>query len=195
MPVGEDQTQHLELTRDVAHTFNRTVKQRYFSQPECLTSPAKRILSLRNPEQKMSKSAPDANSRIMLTDSPAEVAAKIKRAVTDSNPEVTYDPEARPGLSNLVSILAALDGGTLRAGSDPHQVAAALRQHTSGSREVKQVLTDSINEALAPIQREYSRVIAEPGYLDALEALGRDKARAKASATLSDVRRMLGLQV
>ena len=75
VPVGEDQTQHLELTRDVAHTFNRTVKQRYFSQPESLTSPAKRILSLRNPEQKMSKSAPDSNSRIMLTDSPAEVAA------------------------------------------------------------------------------------------------------------------------
>ena len=70
-----------------------------------------------------------------------------------------------------------------------------MRQHTSGSREVKQVLTDSINEALAPIQREYTRIIAEPGYLDALEALGRDKARAKASATLSDVRRMLGLQV
>ena len=200
VPVGEDQTQHLELTRDIAHTFNRTTKSNFFARPECLTSPAKRILSLRNPEQKMSKSAPDVNSRILLTDTPQEVNTKIKRAVTDSDTSVSYDPEGRPGLSNLISILASLGGGVLHNdirswGADPHEIAAVLDSSTGGMSGVKKVLAESINETLAPIQHEYTRIIAEPGYLDALEELGRNKASAKARDTLTQVRRMLGLQV
>ena len=124
--MGDDQTQHLELTRDTAQSYNRLVKQNYFPIPAQLygmlhiishLSPAesKRISSLRNPDQKMSKSAPDANSRILLTDTPEQIQSKFKRAVTDSEPMLTYDPENRPAVSNLISILSGLGGGVLRA--------------------------------------------------------------------------------
>lgn len=201
VPVGEDQTQHLELTRDLAHQFNNAVKTRYFAQPNYMLTPSKRILSLRNPEQKMSKSAPDANSRILVTDSPDEVRAKVRRAVTDSERSITYEPERRPAVSNLVGILAALGGGTIRdrldaaAAEDPAAVAAALQEATGGAgAKLKDVLTDSIVEALRPFQAEYAKLLNEPAYLEQIAALGREKASARAAATIRDVRTLLGLQ-
>lgn len=199
VPVGEDQTQHLELTRDLAQQFNNAVKKPYFYQPNCLLTPSKRILSLRNPDQKMSKSAPDANSRILVTDSPAEVQAKVKKAVTDSERSVTFEPERRPGMSNLVSILAALGGGTLSPqlsspDAAPGEVARVLDVATGGSgAQLKSILAESIIEALRPFQAEYARLVQEPEHLAQLEARGRDKARERASATMRDVRRLLGL--
>ncbi|WFC96658.1 tryptophan--tRNA ligase [Malassezia brasiliensis] len=202
VPVGEDQTQHLELTRDIAHQFNNAVKKRYFRQPEYMLTPTKRILSLRNPEQKMSKSAPDANSRILVTDSPEEIRAKVRRAVTDSERSITYEPERRPGMSNLVSILAAFGGGTLRdrlvsaqSDPDPARVAAVLQDVTGGSgARLKEVLTESIVEALRPFQTEYAKLVNEPAYLDEIAELGRTKASQRAAQTVREVRTLLGLQ-
>lgn len=202
VPVGEDQTQHLELTRDIAHQFNNAVKKRYFQQPDYMLTPTKRILSLRNPEQKMSKSAPDANSRILVTDSPEEIRAKVRRAVTDSERSITYEPERRPGMSNLIAILAAFGGGTVRArlmgaesDPDPTSVAAVLQEVTGGSgAKLKEVLTESIVEALRPFQAEYTKLVQEPAYLDEIAEIGRAKASQRAAQTVHEVRTLLGLQ-
>lgn len=202
VPVGEDQIQHLELTRDLAHQFNNAVRKRYFRQPTYLLTPSKRILSLRNPDQKMSKSAPDANSRILVTDTPEVVFAKVRRAVTDSERSITYEPDRRPAMSNLISILAALGGGTIRhrlttasEDADPEAVAAALQEVTGGAgAHLKQILAESIVEILRPFQREYAKLTREPGYLAHIEAMGREKANARASATINEVRTLLGLQ-
>lgn len=199
VPVGEDQTQHLELTRDIAHQFNTMTKSPYFVQPTSLFTPSKRILSLRNPEQKMSKSAPDANSRILITDSPDEIQAKVRRAVTDNEREITFEPERRPAVSNLVSILAALGGGTLRtqlaSDATPEALVPVLNEVVAGSTaKLKSILTESLVEELRPFQNEYRRLAEDPGYLDTLEMLGRDKARHRAAETMREVRVLLGLQ-
>lgn len=172
---------------------------------ELTLAESKRILSLRQPEQKMSKSAPDANSRILLTDSPAEIAAKIKKAVTDSHTELSYDPVNRPAVSNLLQMLAALDGGPLRNAvprpdgpeqlREPAFVAELLNKLSGGSgAALKRALVEAIVEEFRPIQTEYRRLIAEDGYLDRIETLGRDKAQARARETLQRVRSLLGLQ-
>ena len=203
VPVGEDQQQHLELTRDLAHSFNRSVKKPFFPIPEALLSESKRILSLRNPEQKMSKSAPDANSRIMLTDTPQQIQSKVKKAVTDSEGTLSFDPASRPAISNLLQILAGMDGGVLQSHmtqettherKDPAFLARFLNEYAGGSSAaLKRTLADSIIEELRPVQKEYSRLISEDGFLDEIERLGCEKACLRAQETMSQVRTMLGL--
>ncbi|KAF8319437.1 Nucleotidylyl transferase [Clavulina sp. PMI_390] len=105
VPVGEDQRQHLELTRDIAQWFNQRYMSQTFALPSTISTPTKRILSLRDPIQKMSKSAKDPKSRILLSDSRDEIARKIRKAVTDSETTISYDPIHRPGISNLLRIL------------------------------------------------------------------------------------------
>lgn len=213
MPVGDDQTQHLELARDLATQFNRTVKRRFFRVPEQIISmyaalieaESKRVLSLRNPDQKMSKSAPDANSRILITDTPEQIRAKIKKAVTDSEPHLSFDPANRPAVSNLLQILAGFEGGVLRKAlsssddpaqlCDPSFVAQVLNERMGGSgASLKAALVDTIVEELRPIQSEYHRLLHEDGYLDSIAQLGRDKAREQCQETMTGVRRLLGLQ-
>ncbi|WFD44638.1 tryptophan--tRNA ligase [Malassezia psittaci] len=201
VPVGEDQTQHLELTRDFAHLFNQKYNTSYFVRPVCLLTPTKRILSLRDPSQKMSKSAPDANSRILLTDSPNVIQKKIRRAVTDSERCITYEPDRRPAISNLVAILAALNGATAGNGSasssdlsDPGVMAQHLEQITGGSgSKLKEVLAESIIEALRPFQTEYTKLVDDPAYLEQIAALGRAKASQRAAQTLEEVRKIIGI--
>ncbi|XP_061735551.1 tryptophan--tRNA ligase, mitochondrial isoform X2 [Nerophis ophidion] len=100
VPVGEDQIQHLELTQDLAHIFNKRYGE-LFPEPRALLSATRKVKSLRDPSAKMSKSDPQATAAIAITDSPDDIALKIRRAVTDFTSEVTYDPAARPGVSNL----------------------------------------------------------------------------------------------
>lgn len=167
------------------------------------TAESKRILSLRNPDHKMSKSAPDVNSRILLTDTPEQVHSKVKKAVTDSLTTITFDPEARPAVSNLLQILAGLDGGILRSHltdaeqvkcQDPAFLASLLRAYGGGSgAALKKALAESIIEELRPVQTEYARLVGDSGYLDKMERLGLEKARSRASRCISDVRKHLGL--
>ena len=105
VPVGHDQAQHLEFAREVATGFNHAFGQEILVPPETLISPAKRIMSLTEPTTKMSKSHSNPESRILLTDSDSEIQSKIKSAVTDSDYSISYDPEKRPGISNLIDIL------------------------------------------------------------------------------------------
>ncbi|KAL9935474.1 hypothetical protein V8E36_005822 [Tilletia maclaganii] len=205
VPVGDDQVQHLELTRDIADSFNARYKRRIFPPPELMLTPAKRILSLRDPTAKMSKSAPDANSRVMLTDTPAQIAAKLKRAVTDGEPGLNYDPITRPAVSNLLLILSTLRNRQLRreaGGSEeasvsaavtPAEVAEELNQRGGGgAAALKAAVTEAVIESLAPVQRELVRLLADRAYLVEVERQGRDKARERASRTMDEIRKVVG---
>lgn len=203
VPVGEDQIQHLELSRDLADVYNRRFK-RTFPLPAHIITPTKRVLSLRDPTSKMSKSAPDANSRILLTDTPEEVRRKVRKAVTDAEVKLSYQPDQRPGVSNLLAILAALKSqtapGTVEMeNAGPEEWAERLNQEISESgassgQHLKATLTDAVVETLRPIQAELERLRKDPGYLTEMEQLGKQKAQTVARRTMSQVRKSIGLE-
>lgn len=136
----------------------------------------------------MSKSAPDINSRILLTDTPAEVSRKLKRAVTDEDVSLSYDPFTRPGVSNLLLILSAL-----RAGSGgPALEAQRLNDLGGGAGRLKKAVEEAVIETLLPIQERMKKYAAEPAYLASVEAKGREKARQRAMPTMDAVRKLVG---
>jgi tryptophanyl-tRNA synthetase len=192
VPVGEDQVQHLELSRDIGNIFNRTFKSKLFPLPQHIITPTKRILSLRDPNQKMSKSHPDPTSRILLTDSDADIQSKIKKAVTDGEPMITFDPEKRPGVSNLLSIMAAL-GSFQGSTSSPEEIATMLnREHGGKGSALKAAVSDVIVQTMRPIREEFNRIKSDVGYLTEVEGIGREKARRKAGETMVQVRKLVG---
>lgn len=201
VPVGEDQVQHLELSRDMAELFNRRFKRRnFFPLPAHIITPTKRVLSLRDPTSKMSKSAPDVNSRIFITDTPEQVSSKIRKAVTDSEATLAYDPQDRPGVSNLLLLLSTLEGRLSGTSSeeDPTQCAQRLNvevqvKGASSGQYLKAALTEAIIETLRPIQSELHRLRKEPGYIQQMEDLGSAKAKQVASATIAEVKNLVGL--
>jgi len=187
VPVGEDQLQHLELARDIGSLFNKTFKTRLFPLPEAITPPAtKRIMSLRNPLSKMSKSDPSDQSRINLTDSPDVVKSKLARAQTDSIRGITYDPVNRPGVANLLSIQAEMEGRTIE------QVVEDLKSVQS-NKALKDRVTEAVVECLKPIQSEMARLSADPSYVQKVLDEGADKARAVASHNLKECYKTIGL--
>ena len=197
VPVGEDQIQHLELSRDLADVYNRRFSKRFFPLPQHIITPTKRVLSLRDPTSKMSKSAPDVNSRILITDTPEQVASKVKKAVTDAETTLAYQPETRPGVSNLLSILAALKTAS-GAERGPAEWARQLNAQieatgASSGQHLKATLTEAVVETLRPIQAELDRLRHDPGYLKQMEDLGRTKAQAVARRTMEQVRKSIGL--
>lgn len=185
MPVGEDQQQHLELSRDLADTFNRTYKRTLFSMPQHVITTSKRVLSLKDPTSKMSKSAPDANSRILLTDDYPQIRAKIRGAVTDSIQGITYDPEARPGASNLLTILAGC--------TDEDVHAVAKKYEAKGHGQLKADVSEAVEALLQGPRGELRRLQQEQGYLDSVAEQGLEKAKSVSHATLAQVRRLVGL--
>ncbi|KAJ6567143.1 tryptophanyl-tRNA synthetase [Mycena capillaripes] len=188
VPVGEDQRQHLELSRDIADTFNRTFKgsSRMFPLPTPLITPSKRILSLKDPSAKMSKSAHDPASRILLTDSAAQIAAKVRAAVTDSIASgVTFDPVARPGTSNLLAILAACED------TDVHTVAARCAGMSHGALKVE--VAAAVEALVAAPRAEFGRIRGDVGYLDQIAREGAEAARELSAQTMVQVRARVGL--
>ncbi|KAJ3500830.1 hypothetical protein NLJ89_g9617 [Agrocybe chaxingu] len=187
VPVGEDQTQHLELSRDLADSFNRTFsrRKRFFPIPSQLITPTKRVLSLKDPSSKMSKSAPDPASRIELTDTAAQISRKIRAAVTDSIEGITYDPVARPGASNLLAILAACTNEPVEE--------VAVRYAGKGHSDLKNDLADALEEMLRGPRAEFQRLREENGYLAAVAREGAEKAKERSSKTMREVRNMVGL--
>ncbi|KAF8191646.1 hypothetical protein K438DRAFT_1675749 [Mycena galopus ATCC 62051] len=188
VPVGEDQKQHLELCRDIADTFNRTFKgpSRMFPLPTALITPSKRVLSLKDPSAKMSKSAHDPASRILLTDSAAQIASKVRAAVTDSiTTGVTYDPAARPGTSNLLTILAAC------ADEDVHAVATRCSGMSHG--ELKAEVASAVEALVAGPRAEFQRIRGDVGYLDQVAQEGAAAAREQSAQTMVQVRARVGL--
>ena len=183
VPVGDDQRQHLELTRNLAERFNN----RYgptFVVPEASIPPVgARVMDLQHPENKMSKSADSPAGSILLLEDVGDVARKIKRAVTDADGEVRYDPVAKPGVSNLLSILAASTSRT------PEACAAQYTQYGP----LKSDTADAVVALLEPIQARYRELEADPGATVAILAAGADKARSIAGPTLERAHRNLGL--
>jgi tryptophanyl-tRNA synthetase len=188
VPVGEDQKQHLELSRDIAAKFNHDFEaQGFFPLPEALIEgPGARIMSLRDGAAKMSKSDPSDQSRINLTDDADQIAAKVRRAKTDPLPlpETAEELKGRPEAENLVGIYAALAGETTA------QVLATFAG--KGFGEFKPALADLLVAHLAPVSEAMRRMLADPAEIDRVLAAGAEKARALAAPTLAETQRIVG---
>ena len=185
VPVGEDQKQHLELSRDVAGSFNAKFKPDYFPLPEpMILGEATRVMSLRDGSKKMSKSDPSDMSRINLTDNADEIANKIKRAKSDSLHGITYDLEKRPEASNLLTIFAAL--------SDRTRQDVEAEFHDGQFSDFKSQLADLTVATLAPITEEMRRLMAAPDHIDAVLRDAAGRARAIASPILEEVYDLVG---
>ena len=188
VPVGEDQKQHLELTRDIAQKFNNDFGVEFFPIVEPLIfGEATRVMSLRDGSKKMSKSDPSDQSRITFADTADEISKKIRRAKTDPEelPSETEGLKERPEASNLVGIFAALS----------NQTSADVLQEFGGRGfgDFKPALAELAIEKLAPISDEMRKLMADPGHIDAILADGAERARAIAEPILSEVHEIVGL--
>ncbi|HEY7174023.1 MAG TPA: tryptophan--tRNA ligase, partial [Micromonosporaceae bacterium] len=176
VPVGEDQRQHLELTRDLAQRFNTTFGKTFVvPEPYILRETAK-ITDLQQPTAKMSKSASSPAGVVDLLDDPAKSAKKIRSAVTDTGRDIVFDPDAKPGVSNLLTIYSALSGRTIAELVDAYQ--------GKGYGDLKKDLAEILIDWVRPIQERTKAYLDDPDHLDKLLAIGADKARTVASATL-----------
>ena len=184
VPVGEDQRQHLELTRDLATRFNSRFGKT-FEVPEAhILKETAKIYDLQEPTAKMSKSAQDPKGLVNLMDEPGVIAKKIKSAVTDTDGEIRFDREAKPGVSNLIGIYSAITGESIEA------FAASLQGQGYGA--LKTAVADAVVAALDPIRLRAQELLADPAELDRLLAKGAAKANQIAEHTLSDVYDKLG---
>lgn len=184
VPVGDDQKQHIELTRDLAERFNKRYKK-VVKLPEIqLPKHGARIKSLQDPTKKMSKSDENQKATIRLLDTPKQIEKKIKSAVTDSEGIVAYDTENKPGVSNLLAIEASLRGVSI------DKVVEKYKDSQYGA--FKQGVADVVNEHLAPIQQRYEELIHSEE-LDRILDQGAMKANAIASETLSKMEVAMGL--
>jgi len=197
VPVGEDQKQHLELTRDIAQKFNNDFADAiraagfadglFFPQPEpIIAGPAARVMSLRDGSKKMSKSAPSAMSRIVLTDTPEDIAKKVRKAKTDPEP-LPLEEEGlkdRPEAANLVGIYAAL--------ADRDKAAVLAEFGGAPFSKFKPALVELAVEKLAPISAEMQRLMSDPAQIDAILTDGAERARELAAPVIGKVREIVG---
>lgn len=183
VPIGADQKQHLELTRNIAQRFNGiygdvfTVPEGYFGKV------GSRIMSLQDPSRKMSKSDPE-ETFISLLDPPDAIRRKVKRAVTDSEADIRFDPANKPGVSNLLSIIAALTGQSVEE--------AAAELQGQGYGKLKDRVSECVIETLAPLQSEHKRLMADKAYLQGVLKENADIANGMALRTLRKVQRKVG---
>ena len=185
VPVGDDQKQHLEITRDLAQRFNRVYGEDVFTIPEILLGQdGTRVMSLQEPTKKMSKSDDNQTATVYLLDTPKDIEKKIKRAQTDSDNAVRYDREAKPGISNLMDIFAAL--------TDKSHEEIEKAYAGQGYGTFKKHVAEATISVLEPIQKRYAELIDTPE-LDVILTKGAEKAREKASKTYEAVMKAMGL--
>ena len=183
VPVGVDQKQHLELCRDIAQRFNGVYGD-VFTIPEgYIPKVGAKIMSLQDPTRKMSKSDPE-ETFVSLLDDPDTIRRKIKRAVTDSDGEIRFDPENKPGVSNLLSIMSALGAGSIDS--------LVTELDGQGYGALKTRVADCVIEALSPLQNEYKRLIADKTYLQSILDENAKKASYLANKTLRKVQKKIG---
>ncbi len=184
VPVGEDQKQHVELTRDIAHRFN-TVYGDVFKMPEpFIPNVGARIMSLQEPQNKMSKSEQDNGGCVCLMDRPEDIMRAFKRAVTDSDTCVKYDPENKPGISNLMQIYSVCTGESFAEIEDEYA--------GQGYGSFKSKVGEAVVELLRPIREEAERIIADKAYLEKVYTEGAEKAAYAANKTLRKVYKKVG---
>ncbi len=184
VPVGDDQKQHLELSRDIAIRFNSQVNSVFKVPDPVIAKQCARIMSLQDPVKKMSKSDPNQNSAILLSDPPEVITKKIKRAVTDSEAIVEYD-ESRPGISNLISLYSEISGKDCSA--------IATEYNGQGYGAFKSDLADLLVATIDPIRQKYIEYQKDQAYLQQVLQDGAEKAEQTARVTLSKVTESLGL--
>jgi tryptophanyl-tRNA synthetase len=183
VPVGDDQRQHLELARDLAMRFNHRYGETFVVPEAAIPRVGARVMDLQDPTRKMSKSEESPQGTVNVLDDLDTVVRKIKRAVTDTGSDVVFDPDNRPGVSNLLSILGACTNRS------PDEVAAGYSQYGP----LKADTAEAVVEVLRPLQARYGELAADPGETAAILAKGADKARRLAAPKLATVRERLGL--
>ena len=184
VPVGEDQKQHVELTRNIAKRFNGIYGD-VFKLPEpYIPQVGARVMSLTSPEKKMSKSDKDPNGCVYMLEKPEDILRKFKKAVTDSEASVRYDPAHKPGVSNLMQIYSVATGRDF----------AAIEQEFAGHGygDFKQAVGEAVVELLRPIREETERLLADKAYLESVYRAGAEKASYVANRTLSKVYKKVG---
>ena len=179
VPVGADQRQHLELTRDLAQRFNARFGPTLTVPAPYIVNDTAKITDLQDPTAKMSKSSSSAAGIVDLLDDPARSAKKIRSAVTDTDREIRFDPATKPGVSNLMTIAAALTGDTLTQLQD--------RYAGAGYGDLKRDVAGLVVDATQPIRDRTAQLLADPAELDRLLAVGAQRARHVAAATLAAV--------
>ncbi|MEK4801421.1 tryptophan--tRNA ligase [Oceanobacillus sp. FSL K6-0118] len=185
VPVGDDQKQHLELTRDLAHRFNNRYENEVFTIPEIrIPKVGARIMSLQDPMKKMSKSDENEKGFISMLDDPKRIEKKIKSAITDSDGIVKYDKENKPGVSNLLTIYSSCSGESVEA--------LEAKYEGKGYGEFKQDVANTVISVLQPIQEKYQELI-DSDILDDILDLGAEKAAIPANRTLAKVKKAMGL--
>ncbi len=185
VPVGDDQRQHLEITRNIAERFN-SIYGDTFKIPEAyIPKIGARIMGLQNPTKKMSKSAPDINDKILLTDEPDVIRKKVKKAVTDSEGVVRYDEENKPGISNLMSIYGILKEKSMQD----------IEQEFQGQNygTFKSAVAEAIIDRLEPIQKKHKELLANPVEIQKIYEAGDKKAIEKTNQLLQEVYKKVGL--
>ena len=184
VPVGVDQKQHLELARDVAERFNNLYGEVFRIPEPYIPKVGAKIMSLQEPDKKMSKSDENPNAFIALMDPPDVVRAKIRRAVTDSDGVIRYDPENKPGVSNLLSIYGAIKGISPEA---------AEKDFTGmGYGALKEGVTESVLSVLVPLQEKYNEIRSNKPFLNEVMAQGSEKAAYTANRVLAKVHKKIG---
>ena len=184
VPVGVDQKQHVEICRDIAQRFNGIYGD-VFTLPEpVIAKSGAKVMSLAEPTRKMSKSDPE-DTYIAVLDAPDVIRRKLKRAVTDSDGEIRFDPENKPGVSNLLTILAVLTGKT------PEEAAASLQGMGYGA--LKDAVTEAVLAELTPIQQKYNDIISDKNYLAGVLKQNAERAQYLAMKTLRKVYKKVGL--
>jgi tryptophanyl-tRNA synthetase len=183
VPVGDDQRQHLELTRELAIRFNHRYGDTLVVPEAAIPTAGARVMDLQHPENKMSKSVNSPLGTVLMLDTPDEIRRKVKKAVTDTDGEVRYDRAAKPGLSNLLELLAVATGRT------PTEVAGSYERYG----DLKGDVADALVELLRPVRERREALAADPGAVTSLLATGADKAREVASATYRRAASAIGL--
>ena len=184
VPIGADQKQHLEIARDIAARFDAIYGDVFVIPEGYFPKVGARVMSLQEPTRKMSKSDPE-ETYIAILDKPEVIRRKLRRAVTDCDNSVVYDPENKPGVANLMSIMSALTGRTMDD--------IAAEYSGQGYGKFKDAVADCVIAALEPIQQEYDRISADKAYLQQVMESGRDRAGAIAHRTMLKVRKKLGI--
>jgi tryptophanyl-tRNA synthetase len=187
VPVGQDQKQHLELSRDIAIRFNNLYGDTFVVPEPFIPEQGAKIMALQEPTKKMSKSDENQNNLIGLLETPKALAKKIKRAVTDSDepPRVCFDVENKAGVSNLLGIMSGVTGQSMQT----------LEQHFEGLMygHLKTQVADAVVAFLEPVQARFAEIRADESYLQAVMKQGAEKAQARAQETLNQVHQKLGL--
>ena len=185
VPVGADQKQHIEIARDIAIRFNNAYGETFKVPEGFIPKFGARVMSLQDPSMKMSKSDPNPNGFVAIMDDPSVIMKKFKRAVTDSDTFIAFDPENKPGVSNLLSIYTSFTGLTMDE--------AVKHFDGLGYGSLKTEVAEAVIAGLEPVQNEYKKILSDKAYREKIMADGAEKAAAQARKTLRKVYRKVGL--